>query len=173
INGQSKNATVKDIKYGKKTISYNGCELLAVYNAMILIGNEQSFVDIKNKAETTPRVMWLNGRWGSRPKELGKLFDGFEQKYNVITNKKKFNDSLKDGGVYIISYWTSLKLLSPIHTVAFTCDAEMNIIVYNRYSNITIPYKYDAIAHKTGLDRFLDETGAPIVMYEVLSEEAK
>ena len=58
-----------------------------------------------------------------------------------------------------------------IHTVAFTCDSKKNIIVYNRYSNISDPYKYTTVNGKTGLDLFLEENGNAIVLYEVKKNE--
>ena len=58
-------------------------------------------------------------------------------------------------------------------TAAATDDTEKNIIVYNRYSNVSNPYKHTATDDKTGLDLFLEETGAAIVLYEVNSDETK
>ena len=74
---------------------------------------------------------------------------------------------MKPGGVYIISVWNRGGIFEGIHTVAFTCDNAKNIIVYNRYSNIGCPLKYDSKNGRTGLDIFLDGTGGAIVMYEV------
>ena len=158
---------VKDLLYGKDTISNNGCELIAVYNALTIKGKKINFSDIINKAENTDGVMWLFGYFGSRPGELYKLFDAYDQKYRVTTNESIFNDLLEKNGVYVISVFNGPTITYGIHTVAFTCDGKKNIIVYNRYNDATSPYIYSSVDDKTGLDLFLEENGKSIILYKM------
>lgn len=165
INGQNRNAGVNKLSYGKDIIANNGCELLAVHNALAMKNNQQEFKEIIEVAEKTKGVMWFGGRFGSHPDQLGKLLEHYEQEYTSTTQKEKFNDLLEDGGIYIVSTWNPGSLT--IHTVAFSCDSENNIIVYNRYSNKVAPYRYEATEQQTGLDLYLEECGKEIIMYKL------
>lgn len=164
INGQSVNNSIKNLYYGLSKIANNGCELIAVYNAMSLCGNRQNFFELLNISEKLLWVKWLFGIFGSRPWRLNKILSFYNQKYRKI--KKNYNNYLHDNGVYVISFFNYRSLR--IHTVAFKCDADKSITVYNRYSNINSSFKYEACENKTGLDLLLEETGKPIVMYELM-----
>ena len=166
INGQSVDSKVKDLKYGNKNISYNGCELIAVYNALLLKNNKHDFENIIDKAEKTDKLLWLNGLWGSNPNYLDKLLEQYNQKYQKIKDSN-YNKYLKEGGTYILSFWNSDSIFDGIHTVTFTVDSSKNIIVYNRYGNISKPYIYNSKNGKTGLDLLMEECGKGIVMYEI------
>ena len=111
--------------------------------------------------------MWLFGYFGSRPEQLYKLFDAYDQKYRFTTDESYFNYYLEKDGVYVISVYNGTTVTSAIHTVAFTCDSKKNIIVYNRYSDATSPYIYSSVGDKTGLDLFLEENGKSIILYKV------
>lgn len=165
INGQGSNAGVNKLSYGHDIIANNGCELLAVHNALAMMNNQQDFKEIIEVAEKTKGVMWFGGRFGSHPDQLGKLLEHYEQEYTSTTQKAKFNDLLEDGGIYIISTWNPGSLT--IHTVAFSCDSQNNILVYNRYNNMLAPYKYEATEQQTGLDLYLEECGKEIIMYKL------
>lgn len=167
INGQAVSENIKNINYGISKIADNGCELVAVYNALVLCGNKRDFLDILNLGNRLLFVKWFFGLFGSRPWKLHKLFIAFNQKYRII--KRDFSQSLNKNKVYIISFFNYHSIT--IHTVAFTCDVDKNITVYNRYSNIERCYKYHSRNGKTGLDLLLEETGKPIIMYEITSSE--
>ena len=74
INGQSVDKAVKELNYGFSKISDNGCELIAVYNALALIGKKHEFSKILYTAKKLHWVKWLFGLFGSRPWKLYKLF---------------------------------------------------------------------------------------------------
>lgn len=167
INGQAVNINVKNLNYGISKIANNGCELVAFYNALLLCGNKREFSDILNLSNRLLFIKWLFGLFGSRPWKLYKLFIAFNQKYRII--KGDYSQSLNENKVYIISFFNYHSLT--IHTVAFTCDSDKNITAYNRYSNIDSCYKYNSRDGKTGLDLMLEETGKPIIMYEITSAE--
>lgn len=165
INGQGCNNDVYNLSYGADTIANNGCELLAVHNALAMKNNKRDFKEIIEVAEKTKGVMWLGGHWGSRSNQLGNLLEHYEQKYISTTQRESFNALLEDGGIYILSTWNRNSLT--IHTVAFSCDSENNIIVYNRYSNSLAPYRYNATGQQSGLDLYLKECGKEIVLYKL------
>ena len=167
VNGQAINIWVKDLYYGNTKISTNGCELVAVFNALVLVQRNQLFEDIIEKAENTEDMLWFNGTWGSRPEKIGDLLYEYDVANNFTTDKSAFNDYIDHNYVYIISVWNEETVFGGIHTVTFTCDEDKNIVVYNRYSNSGRPYQYTSTEDKTGLDLFLEETGNAIILYEV------
>ena len=167
INGQSVDTNIKDLEYGVKKISYNGCELIAVYNSLVLVNKKpENFQNIIDVAEKTDGVMWLDGRLGTTPKGVGILLDKYSQPYTKTYFPTEFNALLEDGGVYILVAWNPGDIT--IHTVALTCDNENNIVVYNVAGNIVHPYKYSATESSTGLDEYINnETGGAIVFYKL------
>ena len=166
INGQSVNKSINKLRYGLSRIADNGCELLSVYNALALIGEKPDFLQILDVAKRHFRIKWLFGLFGSRPWKLHKLITYFNQKYIKI--KSDYNKYLHNNGIYIVSFFNRHSL--KIHTVAFTCDINKNITVYNRYSNINSSFKYNSDGDKTGLDKLFEETGRRIIMYEIQNQ---
>ena len=112
------------------------------------------------------------GYFGSRPKELYRLFDKYDVSYSMTADLEEGKQQLHAGGVYVISVNNFNSVT--IHTVAFTYEEDGSILVYNRYSNSEYVYRYAASKTASGLDAFLSENGKFIVMYEVKqSEKAK
>lgn len=58
------------------------------------------------------------GAFGSNPYSISRVLDEYEVDYKKIYKL----DSIKEPGVYIISYWNSMELDSMIHTVAVKVD---------------------------------------------------
>ena len=110
INGQALGAVSK-LRYGICRMSFNGCEVIAVHNALVYLGIPKPLTDIAFYME---RFRVLMGFFGCNAYKLGK--------------------ALKHFGAFIITFWTGRRLLSSVHTV-FCIRKENGIEVYNRYNS--------------------------------------
>ncbi len=116
-----------DIKYGKYSFSFNGGELAAVYNAMLLSGKNTGLRETVEEFENNNMTV-LNGLGGTDPKRLFEYFDGHDVEYERFTEKTQFLASLSDGCVFIYSYYSNFKRL--IHTVSGKLTGD-TVSIYN------------------------------------------
>lgn len=108
---------VSRMRYGRKPMSWNGCEVIAVYNAMVLQHRSVSMAELVTQFQRTGAMLgW--GYFGSRPAAIGRVLRENHIPYVPITSPAQ----IKKDGLYIISYWTGRRWLSRLHTVALTCD---------------------------------------------------
>ena len=115
-------------KYGFFDVSYNGCEGIAVHNALVLIGKDSSLSKALYDMESCG-AMWMGGLFGSNLKKIGKVLS----KNNVQYSDVELNEINKPG-VYIISYWTTgsgFLGITPLHTVAVKYDGT-TYFTYNK-----------------------------------------
>ena len=115
INDQStKRGSVKDLKYGFFSMGFNGCELIAVHNA--ILAEKGKSVPIGQIAKTVQRAggMALLGLFGTAPRTVGRAL----RKYGVTAEKIKRTEMTRDG-TYVVSYFVNPPI-SAIHTVAVT-----------------------------------------------------
>ena len=71
INGQGCGEVAK-MKYGLCHMSYNGCEMIALHNSMVLLGKESDLKEICR--EMYPKSQMLSGILGSNPCLLGSFY---------------------------------------------------------------------------------------------------
>lgn len=70
IYGQG-NYPTKNMQYGKHYVYYNGCELIAIYNALFQLGDRHALASIIYDARKTKGISWGPGAvWGSHPDKL-------------------------------------------------------------------------------------------------------
>ncbi len=145
INGQGC-GEVANMMYGLFHMSYNGCEMIALHNAMVLRGEKSCLREIC--LEMYPRCQSMSGFLGSNPYLLGSFFKRRKIPCRITLSYKDFFDSLDNVPVAVLSFW-NMKPKKPfggIHTV--TVQKKGNrIIVYNRYNNRDYPYEYDSRYH--------------------------
>lgn len=153
-----KDSSVSNLSYGNDTIGNNGCELIAVYNALIKLGEPKTLETVISDAENSNGILWAGGKFGSHPDKLGLLLEKYNRPYVSSKDKSNFNNMLYDGGTYIVLYYNKGKVT--IYTVMFTCDSKHNIYVYNEKSNKNV-------AVYASLDDFLNRQGDSIILYGV------
>lgn len=124
INGQGL-GLVSRFRYGICPMSFNGCEVIAVHNALIYLGKPQPLKDVAFYME---RFRVLMGFFGCNAYRLGKALEHFGAEYTREKNADNAN-------AFIITFWTKRPLFSMIHTVLCVREAGM-IKVYNRYNNV-------------------------------------
>lgn len=127
------------MRYGLCPMSFNGCECISVYNALIYLGRPAALSDIAAYLE---RCKMLFGIFGCDPHKLGVAFDAFGADW-------KKTDCPQNEQAFIISYWTGRRFLSSIHTV-FCVRKDDGIHVFNRYNNSDRVYLISSSEELTG-----------------------
>lgn len=124
INGQGL-GEVSQIKCGLFHMSLNGCEVIAVYNALEYLGIPQDICVVRDFMR---RYLVLFGLFGCNIYCLGSALNHFGAEYE----KSKSADNAE---AFILSSWTGKPFRSAIHTVFCTRQTDA-IKVYNRYNNL-------------------------------------
>lgn len=132
INGQALGKTAK-LRYGLFPMSFNGCEVISVYNALEFLNIPQEINDVRKYME---RYAVLGGFFGCNIYRIGKVLNHF----GAESEKVK---SVGSAEAVIVSSWTGKPFLSTIHTVFCVCDNN-EIKVYNRYNNLQSCMKYSS-----------------------------
>lgn len=116
-------------------MSFNGCEVIAVHNALLLMGIDSDLEKLVAKFKQNHLVIMF-GLFGSRVKKLHKVFHA---PVNVtIINRTNKDTAFNKDGVYIISFWNTNPPFHGIHTVAMQVK-NGKTLTYNLYSNTTSP----------------------------------
>lgn len=132
INGQGIGDVAK-IRYGLFPMSFNGCEVISVCNALEYCGKPKPVEEV---ARYMRRYAMVFGLFGCNPFRIGKALEHF--------GVKNSRCDIKDAGkAFIISSWTGRPFLSTIHTVFCVREAG-RIRVYNRYNGCTCERFYDS-----------------------------
>ena len=117
INGQGL-GKVSRLKYGLFRMAYNGCEVIAVYNALQLKGKGLPISLVAFEMEINGSSM-LYGVFGSNPHFIGNYLYFHKIRYTKATSVNAMKKLIRNNGVYIITYWTGRAWRTAIHTVAF------------------------------------------------------
>lgn len=153
---------ISNLIYGGFPISYNGCELIAVYNALKYLGKFMLFYEVIYYAEINDWYLFPvvpTGVFGSTPRKAKKLFDEKNLKYTVYKNyqSKDFEKDIKDGKMCIATYSNkSSKLIYnlSIHTFAFYYNKKRKKYYvfngYNTYSDKAYTYNNYSDLRKGG-----------------------
>lgn len=123
INGQGK-GDIAQLRYGLSTMSYSGCEVISVYNALVYLGIPRPIHDIALYME---RYRVMLGYWGCNVYCLGKALGRFGVEYERVK-------TTEESKAFIVSYWTGKRFRSSIHSV-FCVRKREGIVVYNQYNN--------------------------------------
>lgn len=151
-----KNPPATDMRYGKYTLGYNGCELIAVCNVMLLLGNPQPLWKIVLEAELNNMFYFFkNGVFGSDPKKLRRFFSAYGLSFSYHKNQADFLSATSNGESLcgIVSFWNNKRSEHPInffggglHTVAFSFDKSEKIFkAYNVNSHDKSPVAFEKI----------------------------
>lgn len=123
INGQALN-TVSEMRYGLCHMSFNGCEVISVYNALAYLKKTVPLCDIAFYME---KFKVLFGIFGCNVFKIGKALKHYG--INYVRSKE-----IGSAEIFIVSFWTGKRLLSSIHTVFCTRGAD-GINIYNKYNS--------------------------------------
>lgn len=117
------------LKYGNFAFSFNGGEIAAVYNAMLLSGHKVSLSATIEEFEIN-RMAVLGGLAGTDVKRLGEYFNGHGIEIEKFNEKTAFLNAVGEGTVVVFAYYeNSVRRL--IHTVGGKSTDGKNITLYN------------------------------------------
>lgn len=151
INGQGL-GLVSKYRYGICPMSFNGCEVIAVHNALVYLGKPQKLADIAFYME---KFRVLMGFFGCNVYRTGKALSHFGAEFDYSRN-------IGDSDIFILSYWTGRRFLSSIHTV-FCIKTDEGYNVYNRFNNCPTVRFYRTADELTKSKR-------PIAVYSIKKE---
>jgi len=147
-----------DLPLGRCTMAKNGCEIIAVYNALRFLGRPVLLEDLIARYERRGWIMaW--GHLGSDPYAAGDYLAEQNLPHRVFCDYDSFAQGLENGKVFVLSYWLKDSLLSGAHGVTLY-RSEGGLWVSNLYNSQQSPRKIDSLWDITTPKRF-------IVGYEV------
>ncbi len=141
INGQGKGEVAK-MKYGFYHMAWNGCEMIALYNAAYLLGKGEPLADIC--LEMYPQSSVLCGFFGSNPIVLDRYFKAHGISYEKTYDYNAFFNALPDVRCGVLSFWNHRRVFGSLHTVMVRWDSErQQIVEYNKFNSKTVPVFHD------------------------------
>lgn len=135
LNGQGLGELGK-MKYGCSTVSYSGCEVIAVYNAQLFLKGKADFCETARYME---RFRVLLGFWGSCFLTLGICLRHFGLTARGTRSRRKMLAALQAGQPCLFVYWTGKRFRSSVHTVLIAPEEEAQVRIYNLYNNCDHP----------------------------------
>ena len=151
LNGQGVGDLAK-CRYGLFSMSYNGCEIIAVYNFRQLIGIPIQLCDIAK--EIYPYGNAVMGLFGTIPQALNKYF----MDNNIPAVKEndfyKFTKEFESKKYGIISFWNANNIFHGLHTVAIEKVSE-GIRIYNKSNKTVHPVVCKSLDYYIDADRFI------------------
>lgn len=152
VNGQGV-GQVSKMRLGFFPMSYNGCELIAIYNLLLLNGKRGHKLSAIAKEMYAPA--WaLCGVFGSNVYVLDLYFKRHGIPCEKTVSMKEFEKRLSEKGTGIVSMWNAHHPFKGIHTVCVE-KTETGIRVYNRYNSKDYPYEYDCLEKLVDKPRFM------------------
>lgn len=148
INGQALGAVSK-LRYGLCPMSFNGCEVIAVHNALVYLGRP---IAVAEAAHYMERFRVLIGFFGCNAYKIGKALSHF----GAANERVKNADASK---AFIITFWTGVPLFSSVHTV-FCIREDEKIRVCNVSNHAENSRLYGSVEEITGKYR-------PITIYRI------
>lgn len=148
INGQALGA-VSRLRYGLCPMSFNGCEVIAVHNALVYLGKP---VAVTEAAEYMERFRVLIGFFGCNAYKIGKALSHF----GAVNERVKTAENAK---AFIITFWTGVPLFSSVHTV-FCIREDEKIRVCNAKNRAEHSRLYSSVEELIGKYR-------PITIYRI------
>ncbi|MBQ9519402.1 MAG: hypothetical protein IJR59_05875 [Firmicutes bacterium] len=141
-----RSTAVAQMRYGKKQMWYNGCGIIAVYNALLLLGERPDFRNVTEYYEKHGKWFW--GLLGTKPWRL----TGFIKKSGF--KAKLTRPKYADNGVYLITVWNKRP---GMHFMALN-KTDNGIQVYNGY------HRRDTYDLYPDFDTFFKDTGIKCLM---------
>mgnify|MGYP004527597793 CR=1 FL=1 len=148
------NDSVRGLTYGSRNFWYNGCEIAATYNLMRYINKNKKIQDVIQQFSLNG-LRWLNGEWGTEPRDIRKYFNANNIKYTFtngssVSTMAKFVKNIKDKKMCIASCWNPFNTWK-IHTFAFYKQGK-KFYSYNGYNskNLTNKKTYNSFYEMIG-----------------------
>ena len=145
------------IRYGSGTFKGNGCEIIAVNNALVSLGNRKDVRKIAMDFETNGQTLF--GAFGTSPFAIDDYFKKQGYKVKTFTGDKKiYNLDIPDADTYIVSFWNSDKVTDMIHTISVDKLPNGKYKLYNAKGDT--PIEIDSLN-----EYFLESNRVPLVLH--------
>ncbi len=129
INGQALGA-VSGMKFGLSNMRRSGCEVIAVYNSLLLHRRPVPFLEIARYME---RFRVLFGFWGTNFLFLGRCLKHYGLQSKRVRAPEKVMQALTNGKTVVYVYWVKKRFRSAVHTVVLQMSGD-TLSVYNAYN---------------------------------------
>ena len=156
VNGQ-RLCEYTNVPFGWFHIGYNGCVVLAIYNALLLTGYQKDLQEIRRCLHR----IWKPRIFGVRQWEISRSLKTLEIPYASFSSVSELRSAMKPGDVAIVLSWNRtipfchftmgeaplsvLRFPDPFggaHGMALEYTQKGTWKVYNRYSNRDKTYEY-------------------------------
>ena len=131
----------KDMVYGLSPFQANGCELIAIYNALYEMTKKEDIdlpliIDIHEK-----NGMVLNGLFGTAPRAIETYFKNNGYKTMSASKKDKYENIAKSSDVLILTIYNNIEdITDQVHTICITKKQGKYYVHNNGSKSSTVPY---------------------------------
>lgn len=139
---------LSEMKYGKSTMSYAGCEVIATYNVLKYLGHKPYLPAIILEYERDGMI--FSGRFGTSPLAISDYFEnhGFKVDYTPYVDDFDYMAEVEDA--LILTYYNNKNdIFAQIHTIAITRD-EDGYVAHNVHGDGSILRKAMSISEIMG-----------------------
>ncbi len=134
----------ESVRFGLSTMKYSGCEIMAVYNALLDLGNRMTAQDMAELISKFERKgAELNGRWGCSPKSIYKYLARRGYRVTMTTSTKPDTINFigeNSNSIIITAYNDRNDIRRMIHTISVTKDNRGNYTLHNAYKRMNGRY---------------------------------
>ena len=139
-----------ELHLGKYRFGYNGCEVIAGYNMLTLLGEDVDMAKLIAEFEHNILVA-QDGSFGSEPREMYLLLDKHGYTYETMKTTAECDKALNEGKSLIFSYYTGTPYFSEIHTICIIGGEEKYVL--NRYNTVDDRQQITGISDITADDK--------------------
>ena len=156
VNGQGL-PPVKDMRYGVSNVARAGCGVIAVYNALLLLGNPHCLHDVIAWGDRKAAAVF--GLLGTLPWKAGRLFQRLGYTVTAVTDKTQFDRCARRADVCLFTYWNQRgSVRRGMHTVCLQYRGRA-IDVYNLFNSCA------GVSRKASLEEWIAGGIGPVVLY--------
>lgn len=127
----------KSVRFGFSTMAYSGCEIMAVYNALLALGKKMTVEDtVELISAFEKKGAVLQGKWGTSPYAIFRYFlrHDYEAVITCSKDAERVNATAECCETLILTaYNNRYDIRNMIHTVSVTRDEKGNFILHNAY----------------------------------------
>ncbi len=128
INDQN-TGEVSKLKFGNFKMGYNGCGVIAVYNALLTLDKPQDIRDIAFEFENDGKM--LGGYFGTNPYAVERYFNRYNYKVQAVKGEDITEKEPPKADAYILSYWNTDDVLDGMHFTAISKNNKGEYVFYN------------------------------------------
>lgn len=156
INGQGL-SPVKDMRYGIVDIARSGCGVIAVYNALMLLGSPHRFHDVIAWGDKKASAAF--GLLGTLPWKARSLFQRLGYAVTAVTDQGLFDRHARRADVCLFTYWNRKgSVRQGMHTVCLQYRSGA-IEIYNLYNSCA------EVSRRPSLTEWTSSGIGPVVLY--------